>query len=124
MFRWASALFICFAIPSLACALDPRAAFERGDYVSASEEWKRLAEKGDPKAQHNLGLLFDQGLGVEQDYEQAGTDVRILCHTWYGRRHTARRSQPVYADRQGRCTRRFFDARALFIRRTRLPLDV
>jgi len=35
------------------------------------ESWKKLAEQGDAKAQYNLGVMYDQGIGVEQNYKQA-----------------------------------------------------
>ncbi|HEX2582379.1 MAG TPA: SPOR domain-containing protein [Dongiaceae bacterium] len=50
-------------------------AFEAGKYDLAYREWRPLAEKGDPKAQHALGLLFEAGRGVPQDY--------TLAAQWY-----------------------------------------
>lgn len=46
-------------------------AFDRGDYSTALEEWKPLAEKGDPSSQVNMGHLYAKGRGVNQDYLQA-----------------------------------------------------
>ena len=51
------------------------AAYERGDYATALQEWRLLAEQGDAKAQFNLGFLYRIGQGVNQDYQKA-------CH-WY-----------------------------------------
>lgn len=39
----------------------------KGDYAAAFEEWLPLAELGDVEAQYNLGVLYDEGAGVEQD---------------------------------------------------------
>jgi TPR repeat protein len=39
----------------------------KGDYESAFREWLPLAELGDVEAQFNLGVLYDEGAGVEQD---------------------------------------------------------
>ena len=47
------------------------AAYERGDYKTAFEEFKRLAQQGYAGAQTNLGFMYDHGLGVPQDYTQA-----------------------------------------------------
>jgi uncharacterized protein len=44
------------------------AAFERGDYEAAREQWTPLAEQGDPQAQFRLGCLYAFGQGVAQDY--------------------------------------------------------
>ena len=47
------------------------AAAKRGDYATALREWRPLAEQGNAKAQHNLGLIYGKGLGVSQDYAEA-----------------------------------------------------
>src|SRR3972149_2885164 len=44
---------------------DATAAYERGDYATAFRLMKPLAEKGDAKAQHNLGVMYDYGRGGE-----------------------------------------------------------
>jgi TPR repeat protein len=46
---------------------DGMAAYKSGDYVSAAQVWRPLAEEGDPRAQNNLGLLYATGQGVPQD---------------------------------------------------------
>ncbi len=47
----------------------------RGDYKTAFEKWKPLAEQGYASAQYNLGVMYDNGQGVAQDYIQA--------HMWF-----------------------------------------
>ena len=39
-------------------------AYRAGDYVTAFETWRPLAEKGDPVAQYRLGNLYADGKGV------------------------------------------------------------
>ncbi len=46
-------------------------AFQRGDFATALEEWKPLAEDGIPLAQNNLGYLYHSGSGLIQDYIKA-----------------------------------------------------
>src|SRR3954463_14329838 len=46
-------------------------AYSRGDYKTALEKWQQLAKKGDPAAQTNLGYLYYEGKGVEQNYGEA-----------------------------------------------------
>jgi len=46
-------------------------AYERGDYATTLNEWRPLAEQGDPTAQHHLGWLYAIGHGVPQDYQEA-----------------------------------------------------
>ena len=42
-------------------------AYEQSDYQTAFKLWLPLAEQGDAKAQFNLGVMYDDGLGVKQD---------------------------------------------------------
>jgi uncharacterized protein len=50
---------------------DGEDAYDRGDFQTAFEKWKPLAEKGDLGAQYNLGGIYFQGLGVAQDFKKA-----------------------------------------------------
>ncbi len=43
----------------------------KGDYQAAYDEWRPLAELGDPEAQYNLGVMYDQGASVDRDLGQA-----------------------------------------------------
>jgi hypothetical protein len=43
----------------------------KGDYNAAYEEWLPLAELGDVEAQYNLGVMYDEGAGVERDLAAA-----------------------------------------------------
>lgn len=47
-----------------------RTAFDRGDFVQAMAEWTNAAERGDPEAEFQLGMLFERG-DLKQDYKQA-----------------------------------------------------
>ena len=47
------------------------AAYKRGAYATALREWRPLAEQGDAKAQHNLGVMYRKGRGVPQDDAEA-----------------------------------------------------
>ncbi len=47
------------------------AAFERGDYKYAYNEFRPLAEQGDPYAQSMLGAMFSEGKGVAHDHAEA-----------------------------------------------------
>jgi TPR repeat protein len=74
---------------------DGVAAYERGDYATALQEWRLLAEQGDAKAQHNLGVMYENGSGVPQNYveavkwlrmaaEQGDADAQVNLGTVYG----------------------------------------
>lgn len=47
-------------------------ASKSGDYVTALRERKPLAEQGLASAQFNLGVMYNAGKGVPQDYKTAG----------------------------------------------------
>ena len=46
-------------------------AYGAGDYATALQEWKPLAEQGNADAQLNLGNMYYDGQGVLQDYAEA-----------------------------------------------------
>jgi hypothetical protein len=47
------------------------AAYTRGDYGTALNEFQRLAEAGNTTAQFNLGVMYANGHGVIQNYAEA-----------------------------------------------------
>lgn len=58
--------------PVLAQSYDEGAkAYNKRDYHTAMKNWQPLAEKGDVKAQFNVGLLYAQGLGVDLSFKEA-----------------------------------------------------
>ena len=62
---------ICLAAPAWADFQAGTDAYQRRDYPTALKEWRPLAEQGNAVAQSNLGLLYQNGRGVPQDYVQA-----------------------------------------------------
>lgn len=50
---------------------DAAKAFAAGDVASARVIWEKLAAEGDGQAMNNLGVLYDQGQGVEPDVGRA-----------------------------------------------------
>ena len=54
------------------------AAYERGDYATALRELRPLAEQ-DAAAQFLLGLMYDEGRGVSQDYAEAAKWYRFAA---------------------------------------------
>lgn len=52
---------------------------ENKKYKEAFSIFKKLAEAGDPEAQHNLALLYRTGQGVEKDYTQSGHWFRMAA---------------------------------------------
>jgi TPR repeat protein len=50
---------------------DAAAAVKRRDYATAVRLIRPLAEQGDASTQYNLGVFYDNGLGVPQDHVRA-----------------------------------------------------
>lgn len=66
------AALLLLAPPVLHAGLDEGyAAYLRGDYAAALEEFRPLAEQGDAGAMNNLGLMYETGRGVPQDMVRA-----------------------------------------------------
>ena len=55
------------------------AAAQKGDYAAALREWTPLAKQGDAVAQFNLGVMYQQGQGVNQDDKQAVKWFRLAA---------------------------------------------
>jgi hypothetical protein len=71
---------------ALAVAAPARADFEAGvaaaragDYATALREWRPLAESGNRDAQFNLGLLYENGLGIDRDGAEAARWYRLAA---------------------------------------------
>ena len=47
------------------------AAAQSGDFATAFKEWLPLAEQGNADVQRNIGLMYQNGDGVVQDYVEA-----------------------------------------------------
>lgn len=60
------------------------AAFQKGDYATALAEWKPLAEQGGVVAQYNLGLMYQHGNGVPEDYNQAVKWYSLAAEQGFG----------------------------------------
>ena len=54
-------------------------AYKRGDYDTALKEFRPLAEQGHADAQYNLGVMYEKGLGVPQDDQEAVRWFRLAA---------------------------------------------
>jgi len=64
MKKMLSALVVAVVLSRAAYAQDLQkglAAAQAGDYATALQEWRPLAEQGDASAQYNLGTMYDNG---------------------------------------------------------------
>ena len=50
---------------------DGVAAYERGDFATALQEFRPLAEQGDADAQTLIGMMYNEGLGVPKNDAEA-----------------------------------------------------
>ena len=67
-------MFIGAVASPLAIAQDfdaGKQAADRGDFATALDNWRPLAEAGNANAQFNLGMMYGRGDGVAQDYATA-----------------------------------------------------
>jgi TPR repeat protein len=56
-----------------------RTSLDRKDYPEALLYFRKAAAQGDAKAQNNLGVMYDNGLGVAQDYKEAMKWYRLAA---------------------------------------------
>jgi len=73
-----TAIILVFGFATFAVAgplEDADAAIKRRDYTSALRLIRPLAEQGDANAQYNLGVFYDNGLGVPQD--------KVRAYMWF-----------------------------------------
>ena len=78
--------FLLTSAGGLACAQDLQEgleAVEQGDHESALQQFLALAEKGDAKAQFNLGLMYVKGEEVAQDQGEAERWFRMAAEQGY-----------------------------------------
>ena len=64
-------LLVCLVAPAWADFQAGMDARNRGDFAKAMREWQPLAEQGNAPAQFYLGLLYENGDGVPEDYKKA-----------------------------------------------------
>ncbi|MEE9258500.1 MAG: tetratricopeptide repeat protein [Nitrospinaceae bacterium] len=78
-FIWIVTAVIVWAMPSPVAAgyQEGRDAFDRGDYQTALNEFKALAEQKDALGQYGLGVMYDIGEGVPQNSEEAARWYRL-----------------------------------------------
>ena len=65
------ALLLGFVATAYAGFDEGMAAYDRGDYAKAYQEFKALADQGDAEAQSALGMMYEYGEGVSKDYAEA-----------------------------------------------------
>ena len=58
-------------------------AYNDGDYATALNEWKPIAEQGYAFAQYNLGIMYEYGNGVAKDYAEAVKWYRLSAEQGY-----------------------------------------
>lgn len=78
------AFLIALVQPVSAATLEEAlAASKMADYKTAAAIYTELAEKGDAKAQYNLGLMYIRGDGVEQSYAEGAKWHRKAAEQGY-----------------------------------------
>ena len=76
------AITLCIVSVSVATAQDfdkGLKAAQAGDFQTALQEWRPLAEQGYASAQYNLGQMYRNGQGVPQDDAEAVKWYRLAA---------------------------------------------
>lgn len=79
----ATMLALCSGVARADAFDDGKAAYDKGDYAQAIRIWRPMAEKGNARAQTNLGYLYAEGRGVTQDYREAVKWYRLAAAQGY-----------------------------------------
>ena len=68
-----AALLLSLWLPAASAATleEAKAAIQAKDFKTAAAIYHELADKGDAKAQYNLGLMYSRGDGVKQNFNEA-----------------------------------------------------
>jgi TPR repeat protein len=77
-----AAFLLCTAVATPVMAQDfdkGLAAARAGDYATALQEWRTLADQGNAQAQYALGLMYENGTGMIQDYAEAVNWYRLAA---------------------------------------------
>src|SRR5947199_3433454 len=77
-------MLLILAAPLWADFKSGLAAYDRGDFRAAMQEWLPVAQRGDANAQFNIGLLFASGKGVKKDLRQAADWYRKAAEQGVG----------------------------------------
>jgi uncharacterized protein len=76
----AFSLLASLCVPALAgLAEDAIAAYGAGDYATAATLWRQLADQGDATAQYRIGIMYNNGEGVPQNYTEAARWFRLAA---------------------------------------------
>jgi TPR repeat protein len=73
---WLGAVCAVAALSATAMAAsleDGNTAYVRGDYPNALEIYRALTEENDQRAEFNLGVMYEKGQGVLQDFAEAAS---------------------------------------------------
>jgi TPR repeat protein len=60
-----------------------KAAYDGKDYATAAQLWRPLADKGDGMAQFYLGVMYENGWGVPQNWAEAAKWYRLAAEQNY-----------------------------------------
>jgi TonB family protein len=67
-------LLVLAAIPARADLYSATVAYKKGDFATAFQQFKELAELGQPEAQFDLAIMYAEGQGVAQN--------NVYAHAW------------------------------------------
>ena len=69
---------------------EAKAAHERADYATELQLYQKMSEEGDARAQAHLGVMYDKGRGVRQDFAEALKWFRLAADAGEVHAHCSR----------------------------------
>jgi TPR repeat protein len=76
-------LLLCSSVARADDFDDAIDAYQKGNHDQAIDLFRLLATKGNAAAQDNLGVMYDKGKGVTQDYQEALKWYRLAAEQGY-----------------------------------------
>lgn len=76
-------VLICLVQAAQASMDSARRAYEEGQFSEAFKLWAIEADKGSWLAAHNLGVMYEQGLGITQDFQSAAKWFQVAAKAGY-----------------------------------------
>jgi TonB family protein len=71
---WLGGLLLFAALPCSADLYTAAVSYDKGDFAGAFQQYKEMAETGEPRAQYNLAAMYVNGKGV--------TASNVYAHAW------------------------------------------
>ena len=83
--HWFGALLLFAALPCSADLYTAGVSYEKGDFTGAFQQYKEMAETGEPQAQYNVAVMYVNGKGVTESNVYAHAWASLSAHSGYAK---------------------------------------